>query len=70
MTNEPLLHIWNSVYHRRNVISGRYERRSIVKREIMQRLMCKPKGKGNKWQKRYKSMTKGEFHIGGNIYVG
>lgn len=66
---EPLKHIWNRYYRVNNPISGRPDRRNIVRREIMQRLFCNPIGNGNKWRRRYETMCKGQFHLIGNIYL-
>ena len=60
---KSLLAIWNLDF------SDRTKRRSNIRREIRQRLTCKQAGKGNKANKRYRSMCQGELHLIGNIYI-
>jgi len=68
MNSKPLLHIWNRSYYCKDIYD-RPTRYDIIKREIRDRLRCKPKGKGNKAFKRLKSLCSNEFHLIGNIYT-
>ena len=63
-----LLHIWNRHYYVKDMFD-RLQRYNIVKREIRDRLRCKPIGRGNRAWKRYENMIKGDLHLIAGIYI-